>query len=143
MSGAIDPVEDSGGAFAVGSNHDAVGMKEIGDGGALAQELRVGDDIEEVAGDAVALDRARDPLVGVDGNGAFFDDNLVAGERAGDLAGDGFDVGEVGVAGLALRRADGDEDGFALAGGLGEIGHETDPCVADTSRGALGGISRG
>ncbi len=72
----------------------------------------------------------RDPLVGVDGDGALFDDDLVAGEGAGDLAGDGFDVGEIGVAGLALRGADGDEDGVALAGGLGEIGHEADFGVA-------------
>ena len=56
---------------------------------------------------------AADPLIGVDRDGALFDDDLVAGEGAGDLAGDGLDVGEVGVAGLALRGADGDEDGLA------------------------------
>ncbi len=83
-----------------------------------------------MAGDAVALHGAADPLVGVDGDGALFDDDLVAGDGAGDLAGDGFDVGEVGVAGLALRGADGDEDGLALAGGLGEVGHEADLGVA-------------
>ena len=82
------------------------------------------------ASDAVALDGAADPLVGVDRHGALFDDDLVAVERAGDLAGDGFDVGEVGVAGLGLRRADGDEDGLALARGLGEVGGEADLGVA-------------
>ena len=94
-------IEHSCGAFVVGADDDAVGMEEVGDGGSLAQELGVGDDVEEMAGDAVALHGAADPLVGVDGDGAFFDDDLVAGEGACDLAGDGFDVGEVGVAALA------------------------------------------
>ena len=105
-------------------------MEEVGDGGALAEELGVGDDVEEVAGDAVALDGAADPLVGVDGDGGFFDDDLVAGEGAGDLAGDGFDVGEVGVAGLGLGGADGDEDGVAGVGGFGEVGGEADLVMA-------------
>ena len=106
------------------------GCRKSCDGGAFAQELGVGDDVEEAAGDAVALDGAADPLVGVDGDGALLDDDLVAGERAGDLAGDGFDVGEIGVAGFGLRGADGDEDGVAVAGGLGEVGGEADLGVA-------------
>ncbi len=126
----VDAGENFAAAVAVGADDDAVGVEEVGDGGSFAKELGVGDDVEEMAGDAVALHGARDPLVGVDGDGALFDDDLIAGEGAGDLAGDGFDVGEIGVAGLALRGADGDEDGLALAGGLGEIGHEADLGVA-------------
>ncbi len=63
--------------------------------------------------------RAADPLVGVDGDGALLDDDLVAGERARDLAGDRFDVGKIGIPGLALWSSHGNEDGVALAGGLG------------------------
>ena len=139
----VDAVEHGGGALAVGADDDAVGMQEVGDGGAFAEKLGVGDDVEEVAGDAVALDGAANPLVGVDGDGAFFDDDFVAGERAGDLAGDGFDVREVGVAGLALRRADGDEDGVALAGGLGQVGHEAELPCCDSARAARAGGARG
>ena len=51
----VDSIEDRGGAVAVGADDDAVGMKEVGDGGSLAKELGIGDDIEEVTGDAVAL----------------------------------------------------------------------------------------
>ena len=128
----VDAAEQGGGRFGVGADDDAVGVQEVRDGGALAQELGVGDHVEEAAGDTVALEGAADPLVGVDRDGGFFDDDLVAGEGAGDLAGDGFDVGEVGVAGLGLGRADGDEDGVAGAGGLGEVGGETDAGVAVT-----------
>ncbi len=135
--------QDRGGTVAVGTDDDAIGMEEVGDGGSLAEELGVGDDVEEMTGDAVALHRAADPLVGVDGNRALFDDDLVAGERAGDLAGDGLDVGEIGIAGLALRGSDGDEDGIALAGGLGEVGREADLGVAVLARGAREGTSRG
>ena len=94
------------------------------------QELGVGDDVEEAAGDAVALDGAPDPLVGVDGYGGLLHDDLVAGERAGDLAGDGLDVGKIGIATLRLGGTDGDEDRVALARGLGEVGGETDARVA-------------
>jgi hypothetical protein len=109
-------------------------MEEVLDGGALAQELGVGDDVEEAAGDPVALDGAADPLVGVDRNGGLFDDDLVAGERARNLAGDGLDVGEVGVAGLRLRGADGDEDGVAESRWPREVGGEADPGCCGSAR---------
>ena len=121
--------KDCCGAVAVGTDDDAVGVKEVGNGSPLPKELGVGDDVEEVAGGAIALHRTGNPLVGVNGHCAFFDDDLIAGERTGDLAGDGFDVGEICIAAFALRGAYGDEDGFTLAGGLGEIGHETDVSV--------------
>ena len=117
---SIDAVEHSGGALAVRADDDAIGMKEVDDGGSFAKELRVGDDVEEIAVDAIAFDGASNPLIGVDGNRAFFDDDLVTGDGAGNLAGDGFHIGEVGVAGLALGGPDGDKDGLALPGGLSQ-----------------------
>ncbi len=128
--GKIDSIEDGSGSVTVGTDDDAVGMEEVGDGCSFAEELGIGDDVEEVPGGSVALHRTGNPLVGVDGNGALFDDDFVTGEGTGDLAGDGFDVGEIGVARLALRSAYSNEDGFALAGGFGEIGHEADFGVA-------------
>ena len=126
----VDAGEQVGGGFGIGADDDAVRVEEVCDGGALAQELGVGDDVEEAAGDTVALEGAADPLVGVDRDGGFFDDDLVAGERAGDLAGDGFDVGEVCVAVLGLGGADGDEDGVRGARGFAEVGGEADFGVA-------------
>jgi len=121
---SVDGVKDGGGAVVVGTDDDAVGVEEVGDGGSFAEELGIGDDVEEVTGDAVALHGTADPLVGVDGDGAFFDDDFVGGKGACDLAGNGFDVREIGVAGLALRGADGNEDGVALAGSFGKVSHE-------------------
>ena len=126
----VDAGEQLGGLPGVGADNDAVGVKEVGDGCTLAQKLWVGDHVEEAAGDSVTLKGTAYPLVGVDRDGGFFDDDLVAGERAGDLTGDGFDVGEVGVAVLGLGRADGDEDGVGGAGGLVKICRKADPCVA-------------
>ena len=128
----VDVGEDGGRARRVGAHDDAVGMQEVRDGGAFAKDLGVGDHVEEFACDAVALDHAANPLVGIDGHGRLFHDHLISGERTGDLAGDRFDIGEVGIASLGLRRADRDEDGLALARGLGQIGHKTNAAVQVT-----------
>lgn len=126
----VDCVEDSGGAVAVGTNDDAIGMEEVGDGSAFAEELRIGDDVEQMACDAIAFHGAADPLVGIDRDRALFDDDLVAGKRPCDLAGDRFNVGEVGIAVLALRSANGNKDSLAFTRGFGEIGHEANFGVA-------------
>ncbi len=126
----VEFAEQRGRDLRIGADDDAVRVEKVGDGGSLPQELGIGDDVEEAARDAVALDGAADPLVGVDRDGGFFDDDLVAGERACDLAGNGFDVGEVGVATLRLGGADGDEDDLRGAGGLVQIGGEANLGVA-------------
>src|SRR5579859_7458076 len=105
-------------------------MQEVTDSSTLAQELWIGDDVKEVRCDAVALDRAADPLVGVDRHRTLFHDDLVAGKRTGDLARDGFDVGEVSVPVLALGGTNGDKDGVGAAGSLSQIGHEADLAIA-------------
>ena len=119
-----------GGALAVGPDDDAVGMKEVGD--AVPSRRNSGLETTSKRWRATPLRSIErvDPLVGVDGNGAFLDDDFVAGDGACDLAGDRFDVGEIGIAGLALRGSDGNEDGFAFAGCFGKVGHEANPGVA-------------
>jgi hypothetical protein len=74
--------------------------------------------------------RTRDPFVGVNRDGAFFDDDLVSANRVGDSGDDRFDIGEIGGAGVALGRAHGDEDGLAFADGLDEVGGELEPVAA-------------
>jgi hypothetical protein len=83
-----------------------------------------------MTGDTVALHRTADPLIGVDRHSALFDDDLVAGDRPCDLAGDSFHVGEICIPSFALGGADGDKDGRALMGGFAKVGHETDLVVA-------------
>ncbi len=111
----VDAPQHLGGAFGVGADHDAVGMQEVDDGRAFAQELGVRDHVEALRVDAVAVQHAANPLVGVDRHRALFHDDLVAVDGAGNLGDHGLDVGEVGGAGVALGGAHGDEDGFARA----------------------------
>ena len=127
--GRIDVAEDGGGFFVVGAYDDTVGVEEVLDSGAFAKELGVGDDIEAGLLDAVAEHAAGDPLIGVDGDSALFDKDLVAGDGAGDFADNSFDVGEVSGSRGALRGSDGDEDGLGGFDGGCQIGGEFDAAV--------------
>ena len=101
-------------------------MEKLNDGRAFAQEFGVGDDIVALRGDAVEVHHAANALAGVDRDRALFDNDLVAVDGAGNLSDDSLDVREVGGAGIALGRADGDEDDFALLDGGCQIGGEGD-----------------
>ncbi len=125
----VDAAEQRGGTIVVGSDDDAVGVKEIADGGAFAKKLGVGDDVEMIGRNAVTVHAAGDPLVGVDGNSAFFDEDFIAVHGLCNLADDSLDVGEIGGAGAALRRADGDKDSFRGMDAGGKIGGEGDATV--------------
>ena len=70
----IDFGEHGAGARIVGADHDAVGMLEILDGGAFAQELRIGDDLDLGVG-AFFAENVLDLVAGADRNGRFGDDD--------------------------------------------------------------------
>src|SRR5262249_10609839 len=71
-------------AFALGADDNAVGAHEVVDGRALAQEFRIGYDIE--FGPRVGLsDDARNLAPGADGHGRLGDDHGVARQGIGDL----------------------------------------------------------
>jgi len=117
----VNAAENIGGALSASANDDAVGMKEIDDRGAFAQELGIGNNVEALGIDAMAMQHAANPLIGVDGYGTFLNDDLVAVDGAGYLRDDGLNVGKVGGAGVSLGRADGDEDGLALLDSRAEV----------------------
>jgi hypothetical protein len=75
---------------------------------------------------AVPADRLADAFRGAHGGGALFDDQLAPVERAGDGAGDPFDLGEVGAAIVALGRADADEHDLGLRRGSGNVWGEAE-----------------
>ena len=127
---SVDVAQDCAGSLAIGTDDDAIRVQEVSDGGTLAEELGVRDDVKEMALDAITLQRAADPLIGIDRYGALLDDDLIGGQRTGDLAGDCLHVGEIGIAGLALRCTDRDEDRVGLPCGLGKVGGETDARIA-------------
>ena len=103
------------------AHHNAVGMQKIDDRRAFAQELGVRNHIELFLIDAVPVQHAANPVVGVDRNGALLHDHLVALDRARNLRHHSLNVGKVRCAAIALWRAHGDEDGLALFHGLCQI----------------------
>ena len=128
--GRVDRAQQFGRAFAIGAHDDPIGMQEILHRCAFAQKLGIGDDVERIATDSVALDHPANPLVGVDRDRALFDDDLVTIDGAGDLAGHCLHIGQVSIAGLRLGRSNRDKDGLAGARGFTEVGHKTHPGIA-------------
>ena len=96
-----------GAARVLGADHDAIGLHEILDRGALLQEFGVADDAERVR--RLAPDDRPDLLGGADRDGALVDDDLVAVHRPADVLRDPEHVLQIGRSVLALRRADRDE----------------------------------
>ena len=104
-------------------------MEEVLDRGAFAQELWVGGDVDlEVR--ALVAEQALQLAAGADGDGGFGDDQRPLLQMGRDLLGGGEDIGEVGMAVAAAGGcADGDEDGFGVAHGLGQARREGEPAA--------------
>jgi len=68
---SVDLAKNGGTAVIVAADDDAIGKQEVGDGGAFAQEFRVGSDVERTGIGAVAKDDFANPLAGVDGTVLF------------------------------------------------------------------------
>ena len=84
------------GMLILGADDDPVGMLEILDRRALAQELGIGDD----PGLRVGRGLAHDPLdlvAGADRHRRLGDDHRRAGQRAGDLARRIIDIAQIGM----------------------------------------------
>ncbi len=81
--------EHIGGAFAVAADDDAVGKEKVGYGGAFTQKFGIGSDVERFRVGTVAQNDFANPFAGVDRDGAFFNDDFVLVDTAGDFAGDG------------------------------------------------------
>ena len=113
----------------LGADDDAVRIHEVEDGIALAQEFRVGGDVELQS----RIDLGDDPLdlgTGPCGHRRLGDHDGVVVQRPADLLGGGVDKGEVGVAvKLACRRTDGDHHHVGDAHRGFEVGRETQPAL--------------
>ncbi len=84
-------------AHVVGADDDAVGMLEILDRGALAQEFRIRHHLDVGVGARVAQD-ALDLVAGSDGHRRFSDDYRRGGEQRCDLAHRVIDKTQIGMA---------------------------------------------
>ena len=111
----------------VAADHDTIGMLEVADGGALAQEFRIGHHRAVGVGPRFA-DDALDLVAGADRHGGLGDDHGEAVERGGDFARGFMNEGQVCVAVAAARgRADGDEHRVGGFDRAGEIVAEFQP----------------
>ncbi len=79
---AVYIAQKAGGAFAVHADHDAVRKQKICDRGALAQELRIGSNLEGVFRRAIQNHDAPHPLTGTHGNGTLLHYQLVSVHRS-------------------------------------------------------------
>ncbi len=114
----------------IGADHDAVGMLEVLNCGALAQKLRIGDDLQfgirtHLAQDLLNL------VAGPDRHGRFGDDHRRLRQVRSNLAHRLVDEAQIGVAVAAAgRRADSDEDGVGF-GDARRLVSKFQPALAD------------
>ena len=123
QDGAINFAQFFGGGRIFDANDDAVGVKEIVNGGAFAQEFGIGRDAESNVVTARVGGKGATKLEsGARGNGAFFHDQFGRLRLRGDLPGHVIDGGEICFAGLFGRRANANEDGVAGTDGIADVG---------------------
>ena len=109
---AVDFREHLARARVVAADHDAVGMLEILDRRAFAQEFGVGHDLHVGLGAQLPHD-ALDLVAGADRNGRFGDHDRGRRQQGRDLAHRLVNEAQIGVAVAAARRgADRDEHGI-------------------------------
>ena len=112
------------------ADHDAVGMLEILDGGALAQEFRVGHDLDGRVRTPLAQD-AFDLVAGTHGDRRFRHHHGRAGEHRRDLVHRVVDEAQIGMTvAAARRRTHPDEHGFGIGRALRFRG-EFEPAFAE------------
>ena len=112
-------------------------MLEVLDGGALAQEFRIGDDLHLRVGTFLAQD-AFDLVAGADRHGRFGDHDRRARQQRRDLAHRLKDEAQIGMTvAAARRRTDGDHHRIGL-GDAGRLGGEFEPALPDVGFHKLG-----
>ena len=100
---AIQLAHHFAGALAIGADHNAVGDLEVLDGGAFAQEFRIGDH-SKVSIRIGLTDDLLNLVARADRNSRLGHDDGEAVHQFGDFLGGGIDIGKVGMAVAAPRR---------------------------------------
>ena len=108
----VERRDPDGGRLVVGADDDAVGVEEVVDGRALAEELGVRHDVHVGAAEHLLDDTGR-----ADRHRRLVDDDGLGAQQRADLGGRRLDVGEVGRAVVALRRRHAEEDELGVGGG--------------------------
>ena len=115
------------GTGAVYANDNAIGVEEIGNRGAFTQELGVRSYVKGIRFCPVAQDDLANPFAGVDRNRAFLNNNFVVIDGAGNLAGNRFDIREIGFTVAGRRSSHGNKNRSAVAHRLLQIVGKSKP----------------
>ena len=81
----VNTSQKFGGAVIPGADHNPVRMQKVFDCGPFTQKFRVGNYVEALGIDAMTMQHAADPLVGIDRYRALFNDNLITADGTGNL----------------------------------------------------------
>ena len=125
----IDAPQHIGGVLVDCPDHDAVWMQKVDNRSAFAQKLRIGNHVEALRMDAMAVQHAADPLVGVDRHSALFYDYLVAPDGTCNLGDHGLDIRQICGASITLGGADGYENSLARFHCGTQIGGKLQPTI--------------
>ena len=114
----------------IGANYDAIGIEEVGDRRAFAQELRIGGNIEQAGGSAVEQHDLAHPFTGVHRHGALTNDDFVLLDGRRNFARDRFNVGKIGLAIDVGGSAYCDEDRLSFADRISQRIGKQEPVAA-------------
>ena len=76
--------------IALRADHDPIGVHQVADCASFPKKFRVADDVELCAVTIVTLDRLSHFFAGLNGHGAFIDNDAIAGQDPGNLPRDFF-----------------------------------------------------
>ncbi len=126
------------GSFIFCTNDHTIWMKEIFNGGALSQKLRIGGHMEfNIALATVDGEGSFQLFAGPRRNRAFFDHQLGRIGMDGNGPGHMIDRAEISVAIGQRGRPNADKNGVALRCGIGGIGTKTEPLRFSSRRNQL------
>src|SRR5581483_9821196 len=129
LEGCISLLQGGNRALRTHADDDAVGLHQVLDGEAFAQELRVAYDIEFDFGFAIALDGFGDFIARFDRDGAFVDNDFITGHGGSDLARNLLDEAQVDGTILQGRSWHRDENHVRVLNPLRGAGGEPEPPV--------------
>src|SRR5262249_45164043 len=110
----VNLLHEGNGAFALGSDHDAMRLHQVGYGTAFTENFRIGHHVEVCAMAVVPFFRFSDLLWGFYGNGAFVNNHAVIGQNPRDFTSDFLHKAKIDIAIGLLRSRNGDKDDLRI-----------------------------
>ena len=112
--GLINLLHEVDGAFALGSNYDAIRLHQIGYRAAFAQKFGITDHVEVRAMAVIPLDRFGHFFAGFHRHCALVDNHAVIGQDPRDFTSDFLQETKIDIAIRLLRSRNGDKDDLRI-----------------------------